>query len=256
MASKPAKRILLTRADNEPLASSLKKLGAEVLEIPLIKVELDADAETADDVLSNIACYEWIAFSSANGVRGFFKEFFKKFKDIRCIGPCRIACVGKATAKALEEFHIQTDVIPEISSGAEMAKAMLAYETLENLNILCVGGNLGDGDAAKILEERGRAIVDTFCVYKTSAESVNPRGKAARDFSENGADAIFFASPSAVESFLKNAKALELKEGATRPKAYSIGPKTSEALKKFGITVAKEAQSPEIVLEMFEEEFF
>lgn len=248
------KTILLTRPNNEPLASQLKELGAKVLELPLIDVKFEADAEVADDVLKNLACYEWILFTSANGVKGFFKEFFKKFKDIRCIGPCRIACVGSATADTLKEFFIQTDVIPEKATGEAMAEAILNYETIENLNILYVTGNLNDSAVSKILEEKGRAIVDTFPVYKTSIIELDGNHEALKDFVENGADAIYFASGSAVEGFVKNAKKLALKKGAKSPKAYSIGEKCSEKMKNSGIPVAKEAKHPNLVLEMLSEE--
>lgn len=251
MKAKKSQRIVLTRQNNEPLASKLIELGAEVLELPLIDVELEANQDDADDVLSNMACYAWLVFSSANGVRGFFKEFFKKFKDIRCLGPCRIACIGLSTAKALDEFHIECDVIPEKSTSEEMAKAIMDFETIENLTILCVTGNLGDKACAKILEEKGRAIVDTFQVYKTSHKILDTSNEVVKDFTENGADVIFFASPSAVESFLKNAKTLTLKNGADHPKAYSIGEKTSEAMKKLGIPVAKEASHPDNIIALF-----
>lgn len=245
------KRIVLTRKENEPLAGELRSLGADVVELPLIDIKLEADPEISDDVLSNIATYQWAVFSSANGVRGFFREFFKKFKDIRCLGPCRIAAVGKKTAEELERFHIQSDVVPETATAEAMAKAMIEFETLENLMILNVSGNLQDDTVTKILQDDGRAIVDTFPVYKTTVVDVDPKSPAAESFTKNGADAIFFASPSAVQSFVKNVKTLSLKDGATHPKAYSIGPKTSEEMKKLGITVAGEAKSPDKIIELF-----
>ena len=79
-------RILLTRSNNDTLAAKLKENGAKVLEIPLVEIEYGADAEIADDIFSNIACYSWLVFSSANGVKGFFKEFFKADFDFEVNG--------------------------------------------------------------------------------------------------------------------------------------------------------------------------
>ena len=248
------KTILLTRPNNEPLSSNLKELGARVLELPLINVEYAADKETADDVLSSLACYEWLLFTSANGVRGFFKAFFEKYQDLRCIGPCRVACIGAATAEALKEFYIQTDVIPETATAEAMAEAVLNYETIENLNILCITGNLNDNTLPKILEEKGRAIVDTFPVYETSIAEIDENHKDLKIFASEGADAIYFASGSAVEGFVKNAKKLALKNGAKTPKAYSIGSKCSDKMREAGIPVAKEAKHPSLVLEMLIDE--
>ncbi len=247
------KTVVLTRPNNEPLASQLKELGAKVLELPLIDVKFEADKDVAFDILKNLACYEWILFTSANGVKGFFNEFFKAFKDIRCIGPCRIACVGQATADALKEYFIQTDVIPEIATGEAMAEEILKFASIENLNILYVTGNLNDNTVSKILEEKGRAIVDRFPVYTTSILELDKDNPALKEFAENGADAIYFASGSAVEGFVKNAKKLTLKKGAKNPKAYSIGTKCAEKMKAAGIPVANEAKHPSLVLEMLTE---
>lgn len=244
------KRIVLTRPDNKALAVKLQELGAKVIELPLIEVFLGCDEEVAADIFEGIACYEWITFSSANGVRGFFKAFFERFEDIRSIGPCRIATVGKATAEELKKFYIQTDVIANPSTSDAMAEAMMEYETIENLNILSVIGNLSDKSFAQKLEQKGRAIVDTFPVYTTKLIKLSENSAVVKDFVQNGADAIFFASSSAVEAFSNNARVLSLSDAARHPKAFSIGPKTTEAMKKFGIPVAKEAANPSEVLEM------
>lgn len=244
------KRIVLTRPDNKTLALKLRELGATVLELPLIEVSLGANEEVASDIFEGIACYEWLTFSSANGVKGFFKAFFEKFKDIRSIGPCRIAAVGKATAEELKRYYIASDVVANPSTSDAMAEAMLNYETIENLNVLCVIGNLSDKAFTKKLEEKGHAIVDTFPVYTTKLVALSKDSEAVKDFVKNGADAIFFASSSAVEAFSNNAKILALSDGAKHPKAFSIGEKTTEAMKKFGIPLSAEANSPTEVLEL------
>lgn len=247
------KRIVLTRPDNGALVGRLAELGAKLVELPLIELTLGCDEETAADVFEEIACYEWLTFSSANGVRGFFKAFFERFEDIRSIGPCRIAAVGKATAEELKKYYIQTDVIPNPSTSDAMAEAMMEYESIENLKILSVIGNLSDKSFAQKLEQKGRAIVDTFPVYTTKPVKLSENSAAVKDFVKNGADAIFFASSSAVEAFSNNAKVLSLSEGAKHPKAFSIGPKTSEAMKKFGIPIAGEAASPTEAFDMLKE---
>lgn len=243
------KRIVLTRKNNEPLASELSNLGADVLELPLIDVKIKADAEIAEEIFADIATYQWLIFSSVNGVNGFFTEFFKKFSDIRCVGPCRIACVGKQTAQELKKYFLTADVIPEIENAEKMAAAMVEFETLENLTVLNICGNLQDKSFVKVLEEKGGAIVDSFPVYETTLLELSTKDKDLKDFVENGADAIYFASASAVESFAKNAKNLSLNKGAKTPKAVSIGSRTSLAMKKFGIKPAAEAQNPSAILE-------
>ena len=87
------KRVLLTRENNETLAEALRANGVEVLELPLIRTVHEAQNEDVEDIMREMGSYDWITFSSANGVKGFFREFFKNFDDIRTLGVARIACV-------------------------------------------------------------------------------------------------------------------------------------------------------------------
>lgn len=243
MAKVKTKRILLTREDNSAVASVLKETGVDVLEIPLIKITLDSDPSEVKDVFNEMGRYDWLTFSSVNGVRGFFKEFLKHFSDIRSLGFSRIACVGEATARELKKYYLHADVVPQISTGEEMGKAMAEYESLENLKVLCIIGNLASKGIFDVLE-KNNAIVDALEVYKTEGVTLDNNSKGVKDFCKNGADVVVFASPSAVESFVKNVDSLALSSTATKPKIVSIGPKTSEAVKKYGMKVAVESATP------------
>ena len=239
------KTVLLTRENNESLSGVLSERGATALEIPLIKVEHSAREEDARDVMDEMGHYDWITFSSANGVKGFFREFFKRFDDIRCIGIARIACVGSATEAELKKYHLRADAVPDISTAEAMIEKMAEYETLENLKVLCVRGNLSSPDAIRALESKHNAITDSIEVYKTSPVDLkaNPVPDIEK-FRKGGADAVVFASPSAVESFLSNAQSLATRAEAKRPKIISIGPATSAALRKRDLQIAKESPSP------------
>src|SRR5690606_13460981 len=83
-----------TRAQAGELRIRLEEAGAEVLELPLIHVEKSVDPEILDEVMEEIGTYEWVVFSSVNGVRYFFEEFLRRFGDIRALGLARIAAVG------------------------------------------------------------------------------------------------------------------------------------------------------------------
>lgn len=243
MAKTKSKRVLLTREDNAVLADILAEAGFDVLEIPLIKITLESDASDVKDVFNEMGRYDWLTFSSVNGVRGFFKEFLKHFEDIRSLGFSRIACVGESTAKELKKYFLHSDVIPQISTGEEMGKAMAEYESLENLKILCIIGNLAGKGLFDVLE-KNNAIVDALEVYKTEGAMVDSTSSAVKDFRKGGADVIVFASPSAVESFVKNVDNLSLSSSSVKPKIVSIGPRTSEAVKKYGMKVAIESATP------------
>lgn len=237
------KRIVVTRSSQHSgeLKNKLQTLGAEVLELPLITAELNVEPDAVVEIMAHIATYEWIIFTSRNGVRFFFDVFFKTFKDIRCIGPARFACVGKATARELERYHFEVDLVPEPHTSEALALALIETGSLPSTNVLVVTGNLNSPELPKKLETEGEAIVDTFAVYKTTKTDLSQH-EAAKDFRQHGADVITFTSTSTVESFVEQAQALQLSPTAQHPKAVSIGPVTTEAMKAKKLPVAAEAE--------------
>ena len=90
------------------------------------------------ETFAGLATYEWVIFTSTNGVRHFFDFFFKAFEDLRCLGPMRIAAIGDATAEELRKLHLQVDVVPENAVSEDLAQAILDFENIENLNVLVV----------------------------------------------------------------------------------------------------------------------
>lgn len=238
------RRIAVTRAREQAseLAGKLAALGAEVIELPLIRVSRHIDKETEADVLTELGSYDWIVFTSANGVRFFFEEFFRIFDDIRSLGLLRIACIGDATARAIGELHLRVECQPKAATAEALAAELMATGSLDSAKLLVIAGNLNRDTLVLKLEE-ARAIVDRFQVYKTEKTdlSANP---AAADFRARGADAILFASSSAVQSFADQAAALALAKDAKHPLAGSIGPQTSETMKKVGMPIAFEAKTP------------
>ena len=236
------KTIVLTRTKEGIAASrgAFERLGARVLEIPLIDVDLAQERLENDEVLAEIAGYDWIVFTSANAVNGFFNRFFHTYNDIRFIGPAKFACIGPATVAELAQFHLASDVVPAEAEASALGKAMLDFETLDNLKILVPVGNRNRDTLVCMLEKEGRAIVDTMLVYETKENDISHCADVAL-FRKEGADAIVFASPSSVESFVAQAKELRLEKDAKKPLACAIGPSTASAMRKAGIPVELEA---------------
>ena len=108
------RRIVVTRplGQNVRLKKLLENKGAEVLELPLIKILPVDDRKLVAEVFAGLATYGWIVFTSANGAREFFNLFFKAFGDIRSFGPMRVACVGEATASVVRSFNLDVELIP------------------------------------------------------------------------------------------------------------------------------------------------
>ena len=151
------------------------------------------------DALLEIKSYEWLVFTSANGVNAFFDLFFKRFQDMRDIGGARIAAVGPKTAEALRALHLQVDLQPEEYVGEKIVAAFKKYQDIENVKMCLFRAEVANPDLPEALLEEG-AIVDDIPVYKTVAETEDRTGSAAR-LLEEGADWVTFTSSSTVEHF-------------------------------------------------------
>ncbi len=234
------RRVAVTRARDQSgeLRSRLEALGAEVIELPLITIRPFADRDAIIEVMEEMGRYDWLVFTSTNGVRHFFDLFFKAFPDLRALGAMHIACVGEATARAVRALHLEVEVCPRVASAEALAKAMSENESLDNLRVLVVVGNLNRDALVKKLEAE-RAIVDRVQVYE-NVQTDLAGDPSAEDFQTRGADAVLFSSASAVKAYAAQA-ALHPAPGARQPLAGSIGPLTSEAMREAGVAVDFEA---------------
>ena len=240
------RRIAVTRAREQSpeLTAKLTALGAEVVELPLIQVSKQIEKDPLSDVMLELGGYDWIVFTSANGVRFFMEEFLRLFDDIRALGLLRFACIGDTTAAAIRAFHLKIECQPKVATAEALADDLVATGSLDSAKVLVIRGNLNRDVIVTKLEE-ARAIVDCLQVYKTEKTDLSAE-PAAADFRARGADAMLFASSSAVQSFVDQAAALKLGKDAKRPLAGSIGPQTSETMKKVGMPIDFTAKTPSL----------
>ncbi len=245
-AALTGRRIAITRASEQSgaLKERLESLGAEVLELPLIKISTEIDKQNLADCFLELGSYDWIVFTSTNGVRYFFEQFFKLFEDIRSMGLLRVACIGDTTAKAVSELHLKVECQPKRATGEDLAEALIATGSLDSAKVLLITGNLNRDTLVHKLEE-AMAIVDRLQVYKTEKCELATDPFAAK-FRSAGADAVLFASSSAVDSYATQQEALKLSPTAVQPLYGSIGSQTSETLKQRGLSLDFEAKTPSL----------
>jgi len=236
------RRIVVTRAraQSGDFAQRLTELGAEVLEIPAIKTVPTSNKQDVVDALLELNSYDWLVFTSANGVTAFFELFFKRFEDLRDLGGARIAAVGPATAAKLRELHLQVDLTPDEALGAKIAAVFAKYESVENLKMCLLRAGEANPDLPQALEKLG-AIVDDIAIYHTVAETEDLTGAGA-SLLENGADWITFTSGSTVKHFHARFNLPKLLKKFPQMKLASIGPETSKAIRAQGLTPALEAK--------------
>ncbi|MDR1789300.1 MAG: uroporphyrinogen-III synthase [Opitutaceae bacterium] len=241
------RRVVVTRpaGQNGGLRALLEGRGAEVLELPLIRVVAAPDRDAVVEVFAELGSYDWIVFTSANGVRCFFDIALRAFEDIRGLGLLRFACVGGATAAEVEKFHIKVECRPEVATAEALAEALVATGSLDSAKVILVTGNLNRDALARRLEE-ARAIVDKLPLYRTErVDAAREHAEALAEFRRRGADAVLLASASAAESYAAQAGAPGFfAAGARRPLVGSIGAATGGALRRLGLAVDFEAEEP------------
>jgi len=229
-----------TRAQAGQLSRQLLERGADVLEIPVIRIQPPTERLALADALLELNSYDWLIFTSPNGVATFFEHFFKAFDDMRDIGGVRIAAVGPATAHELQKLHLKVDLMPAEATAAALPAALAGYESIENLKMLLLRAEVAGKELPQKLEELG-AIVDDVACYKTVPETEDRNGAVARLW-KGSADWITFASGSAVENFHARLNLKTLLTQYPRIRFASIGPETSKALVALGFPPALEAK--------------
>ena len=123
--------------------------------MPTIKITEPLEKMAIVDALLEINSYEWLIFTSANGVTAFFDMFFKRFQDLRDLGGCRIAAIGPATAAKLRELHLQVDLMPEAANAEKLAKAFKEFQNIENVKMLLLRAEVANQELPQTLQEEG-----------------------------------------------------------------------------------------------------
>jgi uroporphyrinogen III methyltransferase/synthase len=247
------KRIVVTRGRDQAseLSQKLAILGAEVLEIPAIKLAQPDDRQGIVDAMLSLNSYDWLLFTSTNGVTAFFDLFFRHFHDLRDLGGAKIAAIGPATAAKLKEMHLQVDAMPDEFVGKKVAEQLAAYGSIENCKVCLLRAQDANPDLPQALEEFG-AITDDIAVYKTVAETEDISG-ASEDLLEHGADWMTFTSGSTVRFTHVRFDLPKLLQRFPAMKLASIGPETTKMIRSLGLAPtieAKEHTADGLVAEM------
>ncbi len=235
------KRIVVTRTRKQAsvLSNKLRALGAHVIELPTIRIEPPTNLREFAELVQDAHIYDWIVFTSANGVEAFFDIFFKLYDDVREIGGVRIAAIGPTTAQRVKDYHLHVDLQPEEFVAEAVVREFKKQGSIENVRILLVRAEKARDVLLKELSAAG-AIVDEAFAYRTVPETRDTSG-AQRQLAQDGADLITFTSSSTVENFF--ALGLPRLKGM---RIASIGPITSKTVRDLGYNVDVEARRHDI----------
>jgi uroporphyrinogen III methyltransferase/synthase len=229
-------RIVVTRAREQagPLSALLHNLGATVIELPAIEFQPASDYGPLDRAVADLGRYDWLIFTSANGVRCFLDRLDASRSDLRAIRG-RVCAIGPATRDALECFHLKVDVMAAEYAAEGLLDALAKYD-LRGARILIARAAVARDLLPNELTRRG-AIVDVVEAYRTIA----PEDLAARagDVLSYNPDWITFTSSSTVRNLLSAAGPQALRG----IRVASIGPVTSGTLRENGVSVTTEAST-------------
>jgi uroporphyrinogen III methyltransferase/synthase len=236
------KRIVVTRARQQAsdLVGLLSDLGAECLEYPTIKIMPSADPRPLKNAAENLNAYDWVVFTSVNGVIYFFEQLFAVGKDVRALGHLKTAAIGPATAEKLREFGLISDIVPKTYRAESVVEAFKT-EQVTGKKILLPRAKEARPILPKELKKMG-AEVEEIPAYETLKVTENI-DDLVHQLENRRIDLITFTSSSTVKNFkalLPAEKFTKLIQGAT---IASIGPITSDTATALGFDVRITADS-------------
>ncbi len=225
-----------TREQASALTDRLTDAGAEVMEIPTIKIVAPESFDSLDISIKKLkdSRYEWVIFTSPNGVNKFFERAFLKGFDARLFKAAAIAVIGPSTADALKEHGLLADLIPASYRAEGIIEEM---KELRGRNILIVRAEQARDVLPDSLREKGNKV-DIAVAYRTVVPPES-RENLRKALSECNVDMVTFTSSSTAKNFDEM-----LEDPAVKKKlrAASIGPVTSEAARECGFEVSIEAR--------------
>jgi len=248
------KNIVVTRdaAGNADSAGRIINRGGNPVEFATIRIESKTDSNEFLQAMAEFSQYDWIIFTSGNGVMIFFEALDGLGKDARAFGSAKVAAIGSSTAGKLSEFGIKADFVPDVFRGRELGRQLLGFTNLRDKKVLLLRSAIASNELVDVLAEGG-AQVDNVAVY-TAAEVKSDTSALVESLDEGTINWVTFASPSSVDAFFGQVATGLVNSGKAR--VASIGPVTSGRLKELGVKVdvAAAAHTIDGLLDSIEQE--
>ena len=239
-------RVLVGRARHQAgaLSSDLRKLGAQVIEIPFIEIRKPRSYKPLDSALKGVANYDWLILTSVNGVEALWRRMKKNHVTKRQLRHLKIAAIGPATKKAIEAHGLKVDVIPTEYVAESVVTSLRRKVTGKRL--LLARAKVARDVIPRELRKLG-ARVEVVEAYET----VIPRSsrvhlRAVLRDPKRRPHVITFTSSSTVRNFVtllgRNEHGRDARAYTSETKLASIGPVTSVTLRELGLSVDIEAR--------------
>ncbi len=233
------KNIVVTRDErgNAEFADKIRSRGGNPIEFATIKIKPLTNTNRFLRAIVKLAEFDWIIFTSSNGVEIVFNFLRVLGKDARFLGSAKVAAIGSETAATLSEFGIKADFVPTIFTSKELGKQLAAFWKLHGKKVLLLRSQIASDELIDWLSRAG-AEIENVPVYRISTV----KGKCdwlIEKIKAGFIDWLIFASSSSVRAFFEQIPADVVKSSCAR--VASIGPVTSEQLKSLDVRVDVEA---------------
>jgi uroporphyrinogen III methyltransferase/synthase len=233
------KRIVVTRAREQSveLVERLEELGAQTIEGAAIRIVAVADTAALDEAVRAAASFDWLVFTSQNGVDHFMRRVMAGTGDVRSLRGPRICAIGPATAEKLGRYGLKVDVTPREHRAERAVEAMKAHGELKGARVLFPRSEIAREVLADDLRKAG-ALVTDIVAYRTLAAEPQREGDpdVYKLLLERQVDAVTFTSASSVRHFIKTLGEEQAPDLLSGTLIASIGPVTAEAAQQLGIT--------------------
>jgi uroporphyrinogen III methyltransferase/synthase len=238
--------VVITRAQNQAdeFVSELQQYGAEVVLCPTIEIREPESYDRLDEAIDHLYGYDWLIFTSVNGVEHFFRRLAARHQDASDLDELKVCAIGEATAAKLRDLQVHVDVIPEEFKAEGVFTALERFVggtgALQRLNILIPRASVARDYLPRALEEAG-ARVDVVPAYRTAVPEDLERGRVAAMLS-GSADCIAFTSSSTVRNLAQLFDTQDLSEALAGVVIACIGDITATTAAEYGLQVEIQPQ--------------
>ncbi len=232
-------RIVVTRSREQAgdFVERLVELGARPILAPSIRIVPLTDYGELDEVIARVHEFDWLIFTSANGVDHFMARALSQLRDVRDLKGPRLCAIGPTTAERLAAFHLRVDTVPTENRAEAIVDALRGEGPVDGARVLLPRADIGREALPEDLRQAG-AIVEDVAAYHTIRESA-PREDGPDIYKmllEGDVDIVTFTSASSVRHFVTNLGEDQAADLLARVDVASIGPVTAEAAQQLGIT--------------------
>lgn len=236
-----ARRVLVTRPREQAagMVRQLEALGAVVSVLPTVEIRAIADWGPVDRAIAELSSYQWLVFTSVNGVTAFLGRLRSLGRDLRALGSIRLAAIGSATADALRGYHLEPDVVPARFRSEELAAAL--RERVCGQRVLLARADRGRDVLREELATVAR--VEQIAVY-SQVDAASLDSAVLTDLRDGRIEFVTLTSSNIARALLRAldpAIAERIRSGAVQ--LVSISPVTSAAIREMGMPVAAEART-------------